>query len=259
MNAVVGNARVLRHSFGCAFADYAMMFMWRTWSTAYLGRMIMQVLFFGIIGLLLGDPAAIQYLIIGNAIVVAAFESVNAVNSTTWERRAGTLSLLVVLAGRSVQWIPTGIALSTISLVVVAQIFGVPLPWPRSLLVPVLVATISLSAFIWRLLYGTLVFRAIEQRSYATMLSYLAFMAFCGVNVPVEFWPAWIQRAVAFLPVTHGLQAIRLLIDGGAASEIVRLAGLELAVAGLWLIPAVLAIRRLVDGGRKRGTIDFST
>lgn len=266
MTAIVGNLRILRHSFVCAFADYAMMFTWRTWTTAYLGRMVMQVLFFGIIGLLLDDPAAIASLIIGNAVVIAAFESVNAINSTTWERRAGTLSLLVaspsnpltVLAGRSVQWIPTGIALSTISLVVVAQIFGIALPWPRTLLVPILVGTISLSAFAWGLLFGVLVFHAIEQRLIFTNLSYLTFMAFCGVNVPIAFWPAWLQTIVAFLPVTHGLQAIRVLLEGGAAGEIVRLAGLELAVGALWFIPAVIAIRRLVDGGRRRGTIDFS-
>ena len=52
MSAMLGVVRILRHSAASGFADFATMFTWRTWSTAWLGRVIMQVMFFALIGLL---------------------------------------------------------------------------------------------------------------------------------------------------------------------------------------------------------------
>lgn len=33
--------------------------------------------------------------------------------------------------------------------------------------------------------------------------AYLSIMAFCGVQVPMSFWPQWIQTLAAAVPLTH--------------------------------------------------------
>jgi hypothetical protein len=40
-------------------------------------------------------------------------------------------------------------------------------------------------------------------------------MAVAGANVPVDFWPGPVQAVANLLPVTHGLLAVRQLLDGG--------------------------------------------
>lgn len=265
MKTILPHLRVVQHATICAFADYSGMFSWRTWSTAYVGRMITQVMFFALIGLLIGDPEAVHYLLIGHAVIIASHEAVNIIASTTWERRAGTLSLLVaspsnpliVFLGRCVQLIATGTALATISLVVVGLMFGIEMPWPRILIVPLIIIVIAASTATFGLFIGVYVFRFIGLRLIAINVSSLTFMAICGVSVPVNFWPTSVQRIAAFLPVTHGLQAIRDLLDGAAAEVVIRGVGLELAIAALWLLPSLVAVRWLVDGGRRAGSIEF--
>ncbi len=44
--------------------------------------------------------------------------------------------------------------------------------------------------------------------------------AFCGVNVPVRFWPAIVHTVVQVVPLTHGLAAIRSVLSGERAATI---------------------------------------
>ena len=65
------------------------------------------------------------------------------------------------------------------------------------------------------------------------------------------------QLIVQFLPITHGLQAIRLLLDEGSTAAILQAASLE-AVVGLgWIVLAILAMDRMANAGRADGSIDF--
>ena len=81
--------------------------------------------------------------------------------------------------------------------------------------------------------------------------------AFCGVSVPIAFWPEHVQFIVKLLPITHGLQAIRLALDEASLAAILQAAALEIAVAMGWIIIAVLAMDRMADAGRKDGSIEF--
>src|SRR5690606_22615951 len=121
----------------CTLADYGAMFSITTWFTAYLGRMVTQVVFFGLIGLLIDNPATIRFLVIGNAIVLVAHEALQIIASATWERRAGTLSLLVaspsnplfVFLGRCGQGIIAGLGLAAITLPLASLILRLDLSW----------------------------------------------------------------------------------------------------------------------------------
>lgn len=107
-------------------------------------------------------------------------------------------------------------------------------------------------------MFAGIVLRFMHLRNVVGNVINLSIMAFCGVQVPRSFWPETVQCVTAFLPVSHGLQAIRDLLDGMAAPAVLAGAGLELAVAAGWLVLAALTFRHLAEGGRKSGTIEFA-
>jgi ABC-2 type transport system permease protein len=85
----------------------------------------------------------------------------------------------------------------------------------------------------------------------------MAITLFCGVAVPVSFWPGWLEVVANFLPVTHGLHAIRLLLASGPGEEIALNAAYELIVGLGWLCVGALIIDRMADGGRRDGSIEL--
>lgn len=134
---------VLRYAFLCGWRDYQAIFTVKTWLAGWFVRVVAQVSFFALIGRLLGSDERTEFLLIGNAVLLAALSTMFAVASTSWERWQGTLPLLVasptgsvlVFFGRSAFWIPDALSSSLGTLFVCAAIFDIPLPWPDVLLV----------------------------------------------------------------------------------------------------------------------------
>lgn len=256
---------VLRRATVTGFADYAVTYTPLTWTIGWLGRVLFQVTFFALIGRLLDDEDAGHFLLVGNAVMMAALDSLFVVASTQWERWAGTLPLLVaaptsplvVFSGRSVQWVVSGTATSLISLFGLGLLFGVPMAMPGALVAVPLVVLVSLSTYCLGLALGGLVLRAMDLRNVVSNVTHLTMMAICGVQVPVSFWPVGVQYVASVLPLTHGLAAIRAALDGAAAGEVLGEAGLELAVAAGWLTVAALIFDRLAEHGRRDGSIEF--
>jgi ABC-2 type transport system permease protein len=257
--------RVLRYSAASGFADFATIYTWRTWTVGWLARVLCQVAFSALIGRLLGSAEQGRYLLVGNAVAIAAVEAMFVVASTTWERRAGTLPLLIaaptdpalVFAGRSVQWLASGTATAVISLCGLGLIFGVPLR-PAAVLAAVpLVALVALGTYCVGLLLAAVVLRVMQLRNVVGNVGHLVMLTICGVQVPVAFWPDWTRGLAGTLPLTHGLAAVRGALAGAGAPEVLRQAGLEVALAAGWLALAVLAFRRLAEHGRHDGSIEF--
>lgn len=263
--AVLDHFRVLRYSALNAYADFRSTYTWRTWVGGWLVRVLCQVAFFTLIGRLLGSAEYTRYLLVGNAVMVAAAEALLVVPSTTWERLAGTVPLLVaapaspvvVFFGRSVQWLPSGTASATISLFALAPLFGVRLPMPTSLLVVPLIGLVALATYCLGLVLGGLVLRAGGMRNLVSNLTMFVLMVITGVQVPVAFWPEPVQWAAGLLPVTHGLAAVRGVLTGLPSAKVVGLAALELAIAIGWLLVAVCAFHRFAESGRRSGSIEF--
>lgn len=258
--------RVLSTATATARADLAAMYTWKTWLGGWLLRVLAQVTFFALIGQLLGSRDTAQYLAVGNAVAIVVVEAMMVVASTTWERNAGTLPLLVaspgrlplVFVGRSVQWLADGTACACIAFYVVGGVFGVPLGSVSTLLVVPLIAVIGLSTYAFGLLAAALVLKAVALRNVVSNVGYLTLMAVTGVQVPVSFWPDWIGGIAQLLPVTHGLAGVRGLVTGAPLSEVAGNAALELAVGAGWLTVALLSFRQLAESGRRDGSIEFS-
>jgi ABC-2 type transport system permease protein len=258
--------RVLRYAVLTGYYDYQTIYTWRTWFAGWYLRVLSQVAFFALIGRLLHSHARTEYLLIGNAMLLAASGAMVAVASTQWERWAGTLPLLVaapvshvvVFAGRSLAFVADAVVTSLGAFFAAAAIFGVGLPWPRVLLLPLLVSTIAIATYTLAIFLGGCALRAPGLRNVVSNVASTTMMALAGVNVPVAFYPSPVHALSYALPLTFGLHGVRTLLAGGGGLTVLGDVGLELAVAAGWLALALVTFDRFGERGRRDGTIEFA-
>jgi ABC-2 type transport system permease protein len=257
---------VLRHAALSGYHDYRTIYTWRTWLVGWYVRVVSQVVFFALVGELLGSRARTHELLVGMATLLAAVTSFIAVASTAWERWAGTLPLLVaspswpvvVFAGRSVTFIGDALLTSLGSFFAAAAIFSLPLPWPRVLLIVPLMLLVAVSSYMLALFLGGLVLRAMSTRNVVSNLATGTMMAIGGVAVPVSYYPEPVQWLAQVLPLTHGLQAIRDTLAGEGAATVLSNVALEALVGVGWLGAALLTFNHLAESGRRDGSIEFA-
>ena len=107
------------------------------------------------------------------------------------------------------------------------------------------------------LFLGSLTLRVPKLRNVVYGVATTLLMAICGVSVPVAFWPSWVRSIAEVLPVTHGLQSVRLLLGHGAGIDVLHGVVFEAFIAVLWLCLAVWSMDRMADAGRANGSIEF--
>lgn len=256
--------RVLAQSAQLGIDDFRSLYTWRSWLAGWLLRMLFQVAFFGSIGLLIGSRAQIGYLLVGNAVVLVCLEATIVVISVSVERFQGTLPLfaaspaspMLVYLGRGLHWMGTGLATSAVTLTLLPPLFGLPLSPPRvAACLPVLLV-IAVSSYCYGSFLASLVARFPQFNWLALNVGYLAIMTVAGVNVPVDFWPGPVQAVANLLPVTHGLLAVRRLLDGGGLAAAAPQVAAELLVGAGWLAASWLSYRRFFRRSRVTGSFD---
>jgi ABC-2 type transport system permease protein len=257
--------RIMRYSFLSGAMDYASIYTWKSWLGGWYLRVLSQVIFFALLGKLLRSDQQTWFLLVGNAIMLAAMEGVWALNLVTWERGAGALPLLVaspsspvvVFASRGSYLIADGLFSSLGALLVAGPLFQLPLPWPRILLVIPLTVLVGTSAYCFGTFLAGLVFRSRELDTMVANVSLVTLMALCGVNVPLDAYPAPVAAVSQVLPLTNGLIAIRHVLEGQLSQAATR-AGAEALVGLGWLVLCLLTFSRFVGHGRRDGSLDFA-
>lgn len=259
--------RVVAASMRNAWADFAAIYTPLTWTLGWLGRILAQVVFFALIGELLGSQDQVRFLYIGAAVLATAMEVLLVVSTTTRERYSGTLPLLVaspsrlwpVFLGRSVQWLPSGVGTATVALFVIGPAFGLRWTPTSGLAAFGVLVLIAVTTYGYALALAALVLRFMRLRNWATNLSYTLMMLVCGVTVPLAFWPAWVRAIGQLFPLTHALEAIRHLEDGTAeAGRALQHVGLAALTGLAWYVVGAWSLERLATTGRRDGTIEFA-
>jgi ABC-2 type transport system permease protein len=270
MRDVLRPLRVVRYSAANAWADMWVIFSPTSWILGWLSRVLMQVLFFALVGMMLESPDAIRFLFIGNAVMLVAIEAMLSVSTTAWERRQGTFPLLVaaptalwpVFVGRSLQWLPTGVATSSVALFALGPFFGVTwTPGSAAAAVGCLMA-VAAAMYCFALALSALVLSVVHFSNVIGNAVNGLMMLGCGVMVPLQFWPGWVQATAKLVPLTHGLGSVRTLADGpiapDGAAAVARGVLLTLGVGGVWLIVAAGLFSVLAAVGRRTGSIEFA-
>jgi len=234
-----------------ARADMSFVYTWRTWLFGWLVRLLTQVVFYSLIGVLVGDPEFTAYVVLGAAVLICVSETMLATASTCWDKHQGTLGLLAAspvepglfFFGRSLQWPASATVTTSIALLAVPPFFGVVWePWQVPVLVGVAALT-ALSSYCMTLLLGSVALVFSEARNVISTIATLYVTAFCGAMVPLEYWPEpvrWIAQAV---PATHGLEAVRLVEGGGTAVQVLAALGAMVLAALAWFTAAFFSFR----------------
>lgn len=257
--------RIMRYAFLSGARDYLSIFTWKSWITGWYVRVLSQVVFFALIGKLLRSDQQTWYLLVGNAVMLAAMEGILALHLVTWERDSGTLHLLaaspsnpvVVFAARGSYLIADGFISSLGALFVAGPLFRLPLPWPRVLLVIPLTMLIGASAYCFATFLAGILVRERRLNGLVSNVAMVAFMTLCGVNVPLAAYPEPVAFAARFLPLTHGLIAVREVLAGRLGAVLPQ-AVMEAAVGLGWLGLCLATFGRFVRKGRRDGSLDFA-
>lgn len=247
-------------------ADYGTVFTWKTWLLGWFVRMLAQVLFFTTIGDLLG-PGQARYLLIGNAVALVALHGIFATASTTWELQNGTLPLLVaspsspslVLLGRSLFWLPDGVACGLGAVLILAPVADLRLTVAKVALLAALLVLVAMTSYCLGLFLGSLVLTAADLRNVVSNAAFTVMMIVCGPEVPASAVGPVLGRIGDVLPLTHGLLAVREVLAGRAGAHTAGLAAWETLIGACWLAAALTVLTWRARRSRRDGAALFLT
>jgi len=250
--------RTVRLGSVIARADFAAFYTWKTWLLGWLIRLLFQVVFYTLVGILVGDPEFTRRIVIGAAVVTCVVETMLATASTCWDRYQGTIGLLVAspvepgafFFGRSIHWPLSAMATTTVALLAIPPFFGVHWSLWQALVLGGIIVLTCLSTYCMTLLFASLSLVFDQARNVVGTMTSLSVIAVSGAMVPVEFWSTPVQWISHCLPITHAVAAVRLVESGGTAGEVGVSVGLMLLVALVWLTLAFVSFRQVFARAR---------
>jgi ABC-2 type transport system permease protein len=228
-----------------------------------LGSPLFQLVFFTKLGEFAHARNASFY-VVGNSVQVCAMASVYGMTmAIANERWFGTLGPLLaspanraaVFLGRGVPVLANGLLVSAFGFVVGAALLGFRPGWDSlpALATVVVVTAVSCTAF--GMLLGSIGLRA-KDFFFASNLAYFLMLLFCGVNIPVDSLPAWMEAVSRCLPLTHGIMAAREVAAGGALADVSGLVWTEVGVGAAYAAAAFGLFRLLERESRRSAVLD---
>jgi ABC-2 type transport system permease protein len=256
----------LRVFFIGGYLAYRALFNWIHWSIyvpTMLGSPIFQILFFAYVGRFAGlqDDA---FFVVGNAVQVACMAGIYGMALTIGgERWTQTLSPLLatpanrfaLFMGRALPNFVNGLIVSTFGFVVGWALldFDPPLSSLPGLALCVLVSAASCTAL--GMVVGSIGLRSRDVMFLANLV-YFLLLLFCGVNVPLDDLPAWMETIGRSLPLTHGIEAAREVADGAPLSAVDHLLWTEAAIGAVYALVAYGLFRYFESAGRQRASLE---
>jgi len=245
--------------------SYRALFNWikpSTYIPTMLGSPLFQILFFSYVGRYSGlrDDT---FFVVGNAVQVCSMAAIYGMTMTVAnERSFGTLSPLLaspasrvpLFLGRAIPPILNGLIVSAFGFIVGALFLNFEMePSNIPALAVVLVVTVF-SCTALGMTLGSIGLRA-KDVFFASNLMYFLMLLFCGVNVPLETLPGWMQGIGRSLPLTHGIEAARAVASDATLGSVAGLIRTE-ALIGLAYAALAYSLFRVFEvEGRRRGTL----
>ena len=246
--------------------SYRALFNWISpllYVTTMLGSPLFQILFFAYLGRFSGLQDD-EFFVVGNAVQVSAMAGIYGMTMTIAnERQFGTLSpLLATPANRVALFL--GRALPVIFNGLVVSAFGFAVGWlllefdvPSSSVAPlvlVVVVTVA-SCTALGMLLGSIGLRA-RDVFFVSNLVYFLMLLVCGVNIPVDELPGWLQAISRSIPLTHGIEAAREVADGASLADVSDLVLTEIAIGAVYAAAAFGLFRLFELEGRRRASLE---
>jgi ABC-2 type transport system permease protein len=228
-------------------------------------RILLQSLFFVFLAKAAGGDQLARFAMIGNGIQIAVFMVMlsmeEVIESEKWNSTfqyliAAPSSWFPSMLGKSASYFGDALIASTVSFAVLIPALHIqilPLDLLRATPI-ILLIFISASALGWSIGAFSLPIR------YGYMICNwfaYAMIIFCGINIPTSAMPAWVQVIGNLLPVTHGLQAVRALIDGATYASVWPLVGKEILIALFYAAAAWLVFGYRMRVTRQNGNFEL--
>jgi ABC-2 type transport system permease protein len=254
--------RIAANASRVGYRETLAQYTWRSWLFGWMVRLASQTLFFTSMGLLVGSDDLITYAFVGNVAAGVTLMALAVGPDAAWERGQGTLPLLVaaprsllpVFAGRNLFHLAQGVVEAMLIFAIIAPWLGVGghIWW-----LPPALAIIALGSYGLGLFIAAVAIRRPRWGNAIFNLVFWMTVAIGGVNVSRTVFPLWVQHVGSFLPLVHGLAALREMLAVGLTPTALAEAGMELAVGAAWFAAAMAAFAAFAQGGRKDGTIDL--
>jgi ABC-2 type transport system permease protein len=81
-------------------------------------------------------------------------------------------------------------------------------------------------------------------------------LLFCGVNVDVDSLPGWMETIGRSVPLTHGIEAARRVVDGATLAEVRGLVVTEALIGAAYAIAAYILFRFFEAESRRRASLE---
>ncbi len=256
----------LRIFFVGGYIAYRALFNWMHptyYIPTMLGSPLFQILFFAYIGRAI-NLRNDSFFVVGNAVQVSSMAGIYGMAMTIGgERWTQTLSPLLaspanrlaLFLGRAMPLIVNGVIVSVFGFAVGRLLldFHPPVSALAPLGLVVVVSAAACTAF--GLVVGAIGLRGRDVFFLANLV-YFLMLLFCGVNVPIETLPGWMQAVGRALPLTHGIKAGREVAAGASLSHVRGLLGTELALGAVYAALAYALLRFFEADGRRRATLE---
>lgn len=243
MKNLIGNIRLYLAS---AWYSYRAVYAWQSFGpyvSVKIAFPIAQMLLFYFMGRLAGltDPL---YIVIGNILLLPSTNGVSGVSQTiSHERDFKTLPYLIaspaprgpLFLGRSLVHIIDGLLSTIMALVLGVLLFHIDLTHSNLGLTVLCILLLSVTSCGMGLILGSLSLRTREAWTITTMVV-IAFYIFSGVNFPVDVLPKSLQVISYSLPLTRGIQAARLALNGADWLRIQSLFYGELLIGIVYIV-----------------------
>jgi ABC-2 type transport system permease protein len=248
------------------YLAYRALFNWIHWSIyvpTMLGGPVFQILFFAYIGRY-AKLRSDEFFVVGNAVAISSLGGIFGMAMTIGgERWTQTLSSILVtpanrlalFLGRALPNLANGVIVSTVGFVVGWLLLDFslkPMEIPAIALV-VIVTSFACTAF--GTMIGAFGLRGRDVFFFANLMIFV-FLLFCGVNVPVDSLPGWMQAIGRVLPLTHGIDAARQIAQGGSLRDVSGLIGTEAGIGVCYAALAYGLLRFFEIDGRRRATLE---
>jgi ABC-2 type transport system permease protein len=246
--------------------SYRALFNWISpwlYVPSMLGGPLFLLLFFTYLGRYTGLEEE-EFFVVGNAVFISTTAAIyGSIMSISNERFFGTLPVLLatpanrlaIFLGRAVPYVGDGMLVSAFGFAASWLLldFDPPLTSLPPLALVTLVSVVSCTAF--GMMLGSIGLRARDVFFIGNAIVYVLLL-FCGVNVPLDLLPGWMETIGRVLPLTHGIEAAREVVAGASLSSVAGLVWRELAIGAVYGTAGYALFRFFEAEGRRRASLE---
>lgn len=250
-----------------AILSYVALFHWFRPINYMASKVLMplaQMFFFVFLGTFATSADNASFYVIGNAIQITAVSGIFGVTmSVGGERDTGTLPYLfgtpanrfVVFFGRAFMHVLDGMLGVVIAFFWGVILFGLDLSQASLPALALIIFITTVSTCGLGLLMGCLSLVTVNVM-FINNFVYFALLIFSGANVPIDRLPQIMQSVSWALPLTRGIAAARMLVDGTSFSQISPLLWSELGIGLLYGGVGYLLFAWFEIQAKRRGTLE---